>query len=197
MIARITPINDAGRALGRCSHCQGEREYPTESFRRVKSCGCLRSTNHAGGTGKPARRVATTRDRNHCVNGHAFTEANTYQQPNGRRACRVCRAKSDSERADREAAARPLRVRVVGRRGDLAVIGCAHIRWDGTPILLADLARLLGEDDLELRVGLLRPWVQALVTPRGPVLFARTCSYSEVRDFIDAGAMPLALQEAA
>lgn len=29
--------------------------------------------------------------RTHCVNGHPFDQANTYERPNGNRACRTCR----------------------------------------------------------------------------------------------------------
>lgn len=29
----------------------------------------------------------------HCVNGHAYTEQNTYRRPNGRRICRICRVR--------------------------------------------------------------------------------------------------------
>lgn len=67
-------------------------------------------------------------------------------------------------------------------RCDREVIGAAFLRWDGSPLLLAELAALLEEPDLYLRVGILRPWVEAIITPAGPLLYARTCGSDEVHE---------------
>lgn len=45
---------------------------------------------------------AQNAQRAECVNGHAFTPANTYTTPNGRRQCRVCiRARGERSAARR------------------------------------------------------------------------------------------------
>jgi hypothetical protein len=72
------------------------------------------------------------------------------------------------------------------------------MRWDGAPILLAELAALLADDprevrtmveDLELRGGLLAPWCVAVLSARGMVLCGRNESYSDLRTFVDSQAV--------
>lgn len=46
--------------------------------------------------------TAINKAKTHCINGHAFDEANTYHPPHGGRRCRACRAQRD--RAKRAAA---------------------------------------------------------------------------------------------
>jgi hypothetical protein len=72
------------------------------------------------------------------------------------------------------------------RRSDAAFIGAVFVAWRGAPILLAELAALIDEPNFELRCGLLRPWVEALISERGPVLVGRNEAYSDVRRYLDS-----------
>jgi hypothetical protein len=81
------------------------------------------------------------------------------------------------------------------RRMDSELIGAVFMRWDGAPILLAELAALLADDprevrdvaeDLELRGGLLAPWCVAVLSARGMVLCGRNESYSALRAYLDS-----------
>ena len=52
----------------------------------------LRIAEHGSQRGKWARKPKT-----HCVNGHEFTESNTYHDPkDGHRACNACRAEKNA-----------------------------------------------------------------------------------------------------
>lgn len=55
---------------------------------RVPACvnpGHLEPVSHAENMARSAPAVKT-----HCVNGHAYDEANTYARPSGQRDCRAC-----------------------------------------------------------------------------------------------------------
>jgi hypothetical protein len=40
--------------------------------------------------------------KTHCVNGHEYTEANTYRDKIGRRSCQICRARASIRAAQRK-----------------------------------------------------------------------------------------------
>ena len=44
-------------------------------------------------------RSEASKARTHCVNGHEFTEKNTYVRTNGNRVCRKCRAEGMASKA--------------------------------------------------------------------------------------------------
>ena len=61
-------------------------------------------SNGENSAASPNTVTAINAAKTHCVNGHEFTEANTYHQPSHptRRRCRTCASDSRSERTLRE-----------------------------------------------------------------------------------------------
>lgn len=72
-------------------------------------------------------------------------------------------------------------VRVTHARNDMALIGAVFCAWAGEPVLLSELAARIGEPEMATWAGLLAPWVEAINTDAGPLLYARTCSSADVR----------------
>lgn len=80
-----------------------EGYYEVSDQGRVKSCARSGDTRSANTLDKVAHGNHPMASRTHCVNGHEFTEANTYLRPGrGGRSCRACWA---DRRAQRKAAA--------------------------------------------------------------------------------------------
>lgn len=75
----------------------------------------------------------------------------------------------------------PMDPRVTLARNDMARIGAVHMAWDGRPMLLSELAEMIGEPEMAAWAGLLRPWVEAIHTDAGPLVYARMCGSDEVR----------------
>lgn len=72
-------------------------------------------------------------------------------------------------------------VKVTHARNDMALVGAVFCEWAGEPILASELAARIGEPEMAAWAGLLRPWVEAIHTDAGALLYARTCGSDEVR----------------
>lgn len=72
-----------------CCNCNWRKEY-------------LRRTGRQEPIVLPVRRKNQNDGKTHCVNGHPFTDENTYARPDGYRACKKCNLEAQKRYAEQK-----------------------------------------------------------------------------------------------
>lgn len=130
----------------------------------------------------------TARARGRCP--HCGTERDFPASSFGRVASCGCLRRTNHRGGKHKVVVPAVRITVGSRRpADLELIGRLHLGWSGAPCTLPALAAMLGTDveDLDLRGGILRPWVEALLVDGEVLVYGRhVCSIARVRDAVEA-----------